>query len=76
MSSATTTTDLGEVLRQAKVYTNLSAPALIEHAVRRGEAHLASNGAIAAYTGRTGRSPRDKFTIKDTLTADKIAGVR
>ena len=55
MSSATQTTDLADVLRQAKVYTNLSAPALIEHAVRRGEAHLASNGAVAAYTGRTGR---------------------
>jgi phosphoenolpyruvate carboxykinase (ATP) len=73
MSSATQTTDLGEVLRHTKVYTNLSAPALIEHAVRRGEAHLASNGAVAAYTGRTGRSPRDKFTIKDARTADKIA---
>ena len=73
MSSATQATDLADLLRHAKVYSNLSAPALIEHAVRRGEAHLASNGAVAAYTGRTGRSPRDKFTIKDAITTDKVA---
>lgn len=46
------------------LYWNLSAPVLIEHALRRGEAILASNGALVVRTGQyTGRSPRDKFVV-------------
>ena len=48
------------------VHRNLSMPALIELAVRRGEGVLAANGAINVDTGdRTGRSPNDKF-LEDT----------
>ena len=39
---------------------NLSAAALVEHAVRRNEGTLTGLGAFAAFTGaRTGRSPKD-----------------
>ena len=39
----------------------------------RGEARLASNGALVATTGaRTGRSPRDKFTVDDAVTHDPV----
>jgi phosphoenolpyruvate carboxykinase (ATP) len=42
---------------------------LLESALLRGEAQLASNGALVAYTGdRTGRSPKDKFTVDDAVT--------
>ena len=63
---------LAELLRHGKVHRNLNAAPLVEIAIRRGEARLASNGGLVAYTGRTGRSPKDKFTVKDELTADRV----
>ena len=54
--SLATQGDLAEVLRRDKVHHNLTAALLVEQAIRRGEAQLASNGALVAYTGRTGRS--------------------
>ena len=55
------------------VWANLSAAALSEHAVRRGEAFFTDLGAVAAFTGnRTGRSPKDKFTVKEAPVADQI----
>ena len=48
------------------VFANLSAAALTEHAVRRGEGVLTTVGAFAAFTGaRTGRSPKDKFIVRE-----------
>jgi len=55
------------------VWANLSPAALSEHAVRRGEAFFTDLGAVAAFTGkRTGRSPKDKFTVMEPLVADQI----
>lgn len=52
---------------------NLSAPELVELAIRNGEGVLASNGALVANTGKyTGRTPKDKCTVRDTLTEDKV----
>jgi phosphoenolpyruvate carboxykinase (ATP) len=73
MSSATQAAELTELVSREKVHRNLWPGALVEHAIRRGEARLASNGAVVAYTGRTGRSPKDKFVVKDASTADKVA---
>ena len=70
--SLATQGDLAELLRRDKVHHNLTAALLVEQAIRRGEAQLASNGALVAYTGRTGRSPKDKFTIKDAITTEKV----
>ncbi|HXO19130.1 MAG TPA: phosphoenolpyruvate carboxykinase (ATP) [Thermoanaerobaculia bacterium] len=48
------------------VYWNLPPAALYEEAVRRGEARIAAEGPLAASTGKhTGRSPNDKFTVRD-----------
>jgi phosphoenolpyruvate carboxykinase (ATP) len=45
----------------------------VEHAVRRGEGLLADNGALVAYTGKyTGRTPKDKFTVKDPVTVELV----
>ncbi len=73
MATATQSTPIGDLLNRKNVHFNLAPGPLVEHAIRRGEAKLAANGAVVAYTGRTGRSPKDKFVVKDSLTADKVA---
>jgi phosphoenolpyruvate carboxykinase (ATP) len=48
---------------------NLQAPRLVEDAIGRGEAMVAKGGALSAETGiHTGRSPNDKFTVRDAVT--------
>ena len=65
---------LAELLAQKNVHKNLPPGRLVEESLRRGETRLAANGAIVGDTGsRTGRSPKDKFTVKDAITADKVA---
>ncbi|WP_264770455.1 phosphoenolpyruvate carboxykinase [Coxiella burnetii] len=55
-------------------YINLSPDELIQHAVKNGEGVLSSTGALAVTTGkRTGRSPKDRFIVKDEQTADQVA---
>jgi phosphoenolpyruvate carboxykinase (ATP) len=55
------------------IFANLSPAALVEHAVRRREGLLTDFGAFSAFTGsRTGRSPRDKFTVREPSVSDQI----
>src|SRR3954470_7706149 len=50
-------------------FWNLGAPQLVEHAVRRREGSLAADGALVVRTGQfTGRSPKDKFIVRDETT--------
>ncbi len=52
---------------------NLSPADLYEHAIRRDEAAIVSTGALTAETGKhTGRSPRDKFFVKEPTSQDAI----
>ncbi|MDQ3072225.1 MAG: phosphoenolpyruvate carboxykinase (ATP), partial [Bacteroidota bacterium] len=56
-----------------KVHWNLSPAELVEQAILRGEGKLVDNGALAGDTGKfTGRSPKDKFVVKDELTKDSV----
>jgi phosphoenolpyruvate carboxykinase (ATP) len=56
-----------------RVFWNLQAPALYEQSLARREAKVAAGGALMAETGvHTGRSPKDKFTVRDGVTADTV----
>lgn len=47
-------------------FWNLRPPALVAESLRRGEATLSDKGALVAVTKpRTGRSPKDKFVVRD-----------
>lgn len=61
--------DAEEVRAHMKLYTNLSASELIDIALARKEGVLAANKALNVTTGvRTGRSPKDRFIVKDAVT--------
>ena len=51
---------------EGTVYRNLSVAELYEHALRRGETALGSDGQLIADTRpHTGRSPRDKYFVRE-----------
>jgi phosphoenolpyruvate carboxykinase (ATP) len=55
------------------VYYNLQPAQLYEHAITRGEAVLTAHGALKADTGHhTGRSPLDKYIVRDALSEDSV----
>ena len=65
--------ELSDLLTQKTVHRNLSTPKLVEIAIENGEGVLSSCGALVSETGkRTGRSPKDKFTVKDAITENKV----
>jgi phosphoenolpyruvate carboxykinase (ATP) len=54
-------------------YWNLGTAQLVEHAIQRREGNLASGGALVVRTGQfTGRSPKDKFVVRDEITDPNI----
>src|SRR5437588_1402507 len=60
--------DVAELLSEGRTHFNLCPGPCVEHSIRRHEASLAANAAIVCYTNRTGRSPKDKFIIRDEMT--------
>ncbi|GAC1322572.1 MAG: phosphoenolpyruvate carboxykinase (ATP) [Chloroflexota bacterium] len=55
------------------IYWNLTTPSLYEQAVRRREGLIAQDGPIVFHTGRhTGRSPRDKFVVRNPQSEGDI----
>ncbi|MBV8725851.1 MAG: phosphoenolpyruvate carboxykinase (ATP) [Candidatus Eremiobacteraeota bacterium] len=55
-----------EKLKVVKLWENLSASQLIEHAIARGEGALGIDGQLIVDTRpHTGRSPKDKFFVRE-----------
>ncbi|MBI2818039.1 MAG: phosphoenolpyruvate carboxykinase [Acidobacteria bacterium] len=55
------------------VYWNLPASQLAEHAIRRAEGVVAHHGPLVVNTGKyTGRSPNDKFIVREPTSQDHI----
>lgn len=55
------------------VYYNLIEPALMQHALTRGEGTLGEGGTLLVTTGKfTGRSPKDKHVVKTKSVIDTI----
>ncbi|MCL1630662.1 phosphoenolpyruvate carboxykinase (ATP) [Sporolactobacillus sp. CPB3-1] len=72
MRKASVPTPVSQLLESSS-FINLSAPELIECALRNQEGILANNGALAVTTGKyTGRSPEDRFFVKDEWTSETI----
>jgi phosphoenolpyruvate carboxykinase (ATP) len=55
------------------IHYQLSPEELVQDTLRIGEGKLNDTGALVIRTGEfTGRSPKDKFTVKDEITADTV----
>ncbi|MEY9978045.1 phosphoenolpyruvate carboxykinase (ATP) [Lysinibacillus sp. RC79] len=73
MNSVEIANELKELLSGGNINVQLSVPQLAEKATSRGEAMLTVDGAVRAETGKyTGRSPKDKYTVEEDSTKDKI----
>jgi phosphoenolpyruvate carboxykinase (ATP) len=60
-------------IKNANVNYQLSPEQLHEIAIKEGQGVEASSGALAVNTGEfTGRSPKDRFIVKDDVTKDRV----
>ena len=54
-------------------YRNLSTAELYEHAVRNDEGTMSAHGSLVVRTGKhTGRSPKDKFVVREPTSEKKV----
>jgi phosphoenolpyruvate carboxykinase (ATP) len=54
-------------------HRNLSTAALYEHAIRGAEGIVSAHGSLVVRTGKhTGRSPKDKFVVREPSSAGKV----
>ena len=61
------------VENMATQHLNLTSDQLVDMALERKEGVLAANGALSVETGnRTGRSPKDRFIVKEASTEAEI----
>ncbi|HQW83905.1 MAG TPA: phosphoenolpyruvate carboxykinase (ATP) [Ferruginibacter sp.] len=55
------------------IHYQLDPTILTEQSVKRGDGVLNDTGALLVNTGKfTGRSPKDKFTVKDAITENSV----
>ena len=60
-------------ITEGEHYWNLSSEELENETVKLGQGVIADNGALVVNTGEfTGRSPKDRFIVKDDVTTDAV----
>ncbi|MDT0643437.1 phosphoenolpyruvate carboxykinase (ATP) [Zunongwangia sp. F363] len=60
-------------IKNAKIHYQFSPEQLHEETIKRGEGVEVDSGALAVNTGKfTGRSPKDRFIVKDEITKDEV----
>ncbi|MFD2698439.1 phosphoenolpyruvate carboxykinase (ATP) [Mesonia sediminis] len=60
-------------IKDAKINYQLSSEELHEITVQKGQGVTVNSGALAVNTGEfTGRSPKDRFIVKDDVTQDEV----
>lgn len=60
-------------IKNAKIHYQLSPKALHDITIEKGQGKEASSGALAVNTGEfTGRSPKDRFIVRDAITEDRV----
>jgi phosphoenolpyruvate carboxykinase (ATP) len=66
--------DLSQLgLKDITAHWNLPVPQLVERTIAIGEGALSDTGALKIKTGEfTGRSPKDRFIVKDNMTAETV----
>lgn len=78
MSISVTTALPKDLLRMGlkntdRIHYQSTPEELVQDSLRIGEGVLNDTGALVIRTGEfTGRSPKDKFIVKDTITADSV----
>lgn len=62
-----------ETISEVETRLNLNRDELIRQALESDEGTMCSNEALVVKTGqRTGRSPKDRFIVRDSMTADTV----
>lgn len=60
-------------IKQAQLFHNLPEDELISLTLQSGDGKLTNTGALMVDTGKfTGRSPKDRFIVKDRITNDSV----
>ena len=64
--------DIG-IFAYKKAFWNLTSEELVEHSLAQNMGCLTDSGALAIHTGKfTGRTPKDRFIVKDAHTAQTV----
>ncbi|MFD2828943.1 phosphoenolpyruvate carboxykinase (ATP) [Corticicoccus populi] len=64
---------ISNLISKDSTHNQLSTSQLVTASLRRGEGRLTETGALRAETGKyTGRSPKDRFVVRDDVSSHKI----
>src|SRR5205085_11564708 len=73
MQETATATKSVPTINLERAKHNLRTAQLYEEAIRNGEGKLAESGSLVVSTGQyTGRSPKDKFVVKEASSESRI----